>query len=55
MDGAGVLYLVAEGEASLLPSHLYVLNAVPEPSTYALLGLGAMVAAITVFRRRNAA
>ncbi len=55
MDDNGTLYLVGEGAGSSSPSNLYILNAVPEPSTYALLGLGAMVAAITVLRRRSAA
>lgn len=55
MDDNGTLYLVGEGAGSSSPSNLYILNAVPEPSTYALLGLGAIVAAITVLRRRTAA
>lgn len=32
LDHAGTLYLVAEGGSKSLPSHMCVLNAVPEPS-----------------------
>lgn len=42
MDDNGTIYLAAEGTLAGGGSTLYVLNAVPEPSTYALLAISAL-------------
>jgi len=51
MDNNGTLYLVGEaGPAE--PSHMFALNAVPEPSTYALFGMAAL-GGLWLYRRRR--
>jgi uncharacterized protein (TIGR03382 family) len=49
MDENGTIYLVAEGGSKSLPSHMYALSAVPEPSTMVLGLLGFSV----LLRRRR--
>lgn len=50
MDDNGTIYLVAEGGPAE-PSYMYALNAVPEPSTYALLIIS--VLGLWAFSRRQ--
>jgi uncharacterized protein YjiK len=49
MDENGTLYLVAEGGSKSLPSHMYALTSVPEPSV-AILGA---IGSLGLFRRRR--
>lgn len=51
MDDNGTLYLVGEGLGSSSESNLFILSAVPEPSTYVLLAIGAL--GLLAFSRRE--
>ncbi len=55
MDDSGTIYLVSETTLAGGGSTLFVLNAVPEPSTYALFGLGLLGAWAFSHRRRTIA
>lgn len=51
MDDNGTLYLAAESTLAGGGSTMFVLNAVPEPSTYALIGLAGIAGLVTLIRR----
>jgi uncharacterized protein YjiK len=46
VDERGVIYLVAEGPSGAIPSQLFVLTPVPEPSEYALMLAGLLGLAV---------